>query len=170
MKLGELITQYRESHDLSQRQFASVCGLSNGYISMLEKGMNPATKKPLTPTIPLLKKLAKGMGITVMELFEKVDDMPIDLSAAEELSGTFIDDSLTPVNEKMLRLHDVFVKLTSEQQEAVIAYALGILDGPRLTLRMAGRDGIHEERRLSEEEAAELRSSWENAPRVPEDL
>lgn len=40
----------------------------------------------------------------------------------------------------------------------------------RPILRMAGRDGIHEERRLSEEEAAELRSSWENSPKVPEDL
>ncbi|MBQ7346067.1 MAG: helix-turn-helix transcriptional regulator [Oscillospiraceae bacterium] len=170
MKLGELITQYRESHDLSQRQFASACSLSNGYISMLEKGMNPATKKPLTPTIPLLKKLAKGMGITVMELFEKVDDMPIDLSAEDDLPGAFTDDPLAPVSERLLRLRDVFFKLTPEQQEAVIAYAQGILDGPRLTLRMAGRDGSHEERRLSEEEAADLKARWDAAPKVPEDL
>ena len=81
MKLGDLIKEYRESHDLSQRQFASQCDLSNGYISFLEKGVNPNTGKPITPTLPQLKKLADGMRMTLSELFEKADDMPIDIGA-----------------------------------------------------------------------------------------
>lgn len=85
MKLGDLIFSYRTEHKLSQRQFTSQCNLSNGYISMLERGLNPSTKKPVTPTIPQLKKIASGMGITVMELLDRVDDMPIDIS--EELSS-----------------------------------------------------------------------------------
>ena len=83
MNIGDLIVQYRTSHGLSQRQFASVCGLSNGYISMLERGKNPATNKPVTPTIPQLKKLANGMCTTLMDLLDQVDDMPIDLSGQE---------------------------------------------------------------------------------------
>lgn len=79
MKLGDLIREYRESHGLSQRQFANQCDLSNGYISILEKGVNPSTGKPVTPTLPQLKKLADGMSITLSELFERTDDMPIDL-------------------------------------------------------------------------------------------
>lgn len=78
MKLGDLIRSYRESHDMSQRQFALRCDLSNGYISILEKGINPNTQRPVTPTIPQLKKLADGMSMTLSELFENVDDMPID--------------------------------------------------------------------------------------------
>lgn len=78
MKLGDLIRSYRESHDLSQRQFALRCDLSNGYISILERGINPNTQRPVVPTIPQLKKLADGMGISLSELFENVDDMPID--------------------------------------------------------------------------------------------
>lgn len=81
MRLGDLISKFRIDRGLSQRQFASQCGLSNGYIAMLEKGLNPSTQKPITPTIPQLKKIASGMGITIMELFEQVDDMPIDVSA-----------------------------------------------------------------------------------------
>ena len=80
MKLGELIRDYRDKQDLSQRQFADKCDLSNGYISILEKGINPKTGKPVIPTIPQLKKLAAGMNITVMEMLEQVDDMPIDIS------------------------------------------------------------------------------------------
>lgn len=83
MRLGDFITQYRLSHSLSQRQFATTCGLSNGYISMLEKGINPATQKPVTPTIPQLKKLAAGMCLSLMELLEQVDDMSIDISGRE---------------------------------------------------------------------------------------
>lgn len=83
MKLGDLIAQYRSVHSLSQRQFASLCGLSNGYVSMLEKGKNPATNKPVTPTIPQLKKIAAGMGMTLMDLLDQVDDMPIDISESE---------------------------------------------------------------------------------------
>lgn len=79
MKLRDLIRNYRDTHDLSQRQFANQCGLSNGYISILEKGINPKTGKPVTPTIPQLKKLADGMALTLNELFEKVDDMPVSL-------------------------------------------------------------------------------------------
>lgn len=81
MKLGDLIREYRESHSLSQRQFAMQCDLSNGYISILEKGVNPNTNKPVTPTLPQLKKLADGLHITLSELFDRVDDMPIDLAA-----------------------------------------------------------------------------------------
>ena len=80
MKLGDLIREYRESHNLSQRQFAALCDLSNGYISILEKGVNPNTNKPVTPTLPQLKKLAEGLHLTLSELFERVDDMPVDLA------------------------------------------------------------------------------------------
>ncbi len=80
MKLGDLIREYREKSELSQRQFADKCDLSNGYISILEKGANPNTGKPVTPTIPQLKKLAFGMNMTVMEMLEMVDDMPITIT------------------------------------------------------------------------------------------
>lgn len=81
MKIGDLIRAYRDEHGLSQRQFANQCGLSNGYISILEKGINPSTGKPVTPTLPQMKKLAVGMALTLSELFERVDDMPIDIGS-----------------------------------------------------------------------------------------
>ncbi len=62
MTLSDFVKEYRKEHDLSQRQFAAICGLSNGYISMLERNLNPKTGLPLTPSLPALKKISTAMG------------------------------------------------------------------------------------------------------------
>lgn len=79
MTLSDLVQEYRREHGLSQRQFASICGLSNGYISMLERNVNPKTGHPVTPSLPALKKIADGMSITLTDLFTRTDDIPVDL-------------------------------------------------------------------------------------------
>ena len=79
MTLKDLVIKYRGDNGLSQRQFALQCGLSNGYISMLEKGINPSTGAKITPTLPALSKLATGMHTTLNELFTLVDDMDVDV-------------------------------------------------------------------------------------------
>lgn len=80
MTLSDYISKYRSEHGLSQRKFAEQCGLSNGYISMLEKGLNPNTNKPIVPSLLQLQKLADGMNTPLMQLFEDVEDIPVDLS------------------------------------------------------------------------------------------
>ena len=95
MKVGELILEYRRRHKLSQRQFAKKCGdISNGYISMLENDLNPATNKGITPTVDKLKLIASGMEMSLDELFRLVDDMPVSLLPDSEcnISSTNDDD------------------------------------------------------------------------------
>jgi transcriptional regulator with XRE-family HTH domain len=75
MTLGEFVLNYRLKCGLSQRQFAIRCGVSNGYVSMIEKNINPKTQQPLVPSIPVLTKIASGMGLSLNELFRLVDDM-----------------------------------------------------------------------------------------------
>lgn len=89
MTLKDLVTNYRTVNGLSQRQFALQCGLSNGYISMIEKGINPSTGEKITPTLPALNKLATGMHMSLNELFAVVDDMDVDVKtpALDEESG-----------------------------------------------------------------------------------
>lgn len=84
MTLIELIQTYRQEHDLSQRQFALDCNLSNAYISMLERGENPKTGQPIVPSLVALKKLATGMHITLGDLMTMVDDIPVALSEGED--------------------------------------------------------------------------------------
>lgn len=96
MRLSEFIKNYREEAELSQRQFALKCGLSNGYISLLESEVNPQTGKPIVPTIPQLSKLAFGMSISLNELIDQVEDIPI------ELASSSLADQIKPVEVRKL--------------------------------------------------------------------
>ena len=69
MKLSDLIIDYRTRMKMSQRKFSEKCGLSNTYISFLEKEKNPKTGRPLAPTLEQYGKLAAGMDISVQQLF-----------------------------------------------------------------------------------------------------
>ena len=89
MTLGNYISNYLKEHKISQRQFATNCELSNGMISMLQNEKNPETNKPIKPSITTLKKIASGMGISLNELLENVDDMEA-LLPIEELAKNIL--------------------------------------------------------------------------------
>lgn len=81
MTLGEIILNYRAEHGLSQRQFALRCGLSNGYIAMIEKNKNPSTGKPIAIGLPQLMSIAKVMGMYTDELMRMADgNTPVSLN------------------------------------------------------------------------------------------
>lgn len=119
MKLGDFVKNYRKRHNnMSQRELASICGLSNALISMIEKGINPSTNQPITPTLPTLKKLVNGMQITLDELFEAVDDIDVsldknpfsdeekaDIAEIIELYNTLSDEDKANVKFYIRQLH-----------------------------------------------------------------
>lgn len=80
MTIGELVKQYREVNGISQRKFATLCALSNGYISMIEAGVNPKTGEPIVPTVGNLQKIANGMGLSLHDMLKMVDDTAVSIS------------------------------------------------------------------------------------------
>lgn len=120
MTLQEIIKDYRQKHGYSQRQLAIICDLSNGYISMLEKGINPNTKEPIVPTLTALSKLAKGMGMTLNDLLNLADDMLVDISTENNLPTAKSSEQLDEYIE-------LFQQLSPEQQTLVISMIKGIL-------------------------------------------
>lgn len=95
MTLSSLISRYRESHGLSQRQFATLCGLSNGSVSLIESGLNPATGKPIKPSLKTLQCIAAGMSMSLHDLLSTSDDLTIDLADTSE-SAAFADLGFLP--------------------------------------------------------------------------
>lgn len=111
MKLSELIIDYRRRMNISQREFSRKCDLSNTYISFLEKEKNPKTGRPMIPTLEQYQKIATGMGLTVQQLFEQLDeDSPVDLRAQAPAP-------VQPKNDDVRLLVGWLNKLTPEQVE-----------------------------------------------------
>ena len=83
MKLSAIIIDYRQRMNISQREFARACNLSNSYISFLENESNPRTGRPIVPTLDQYRKIAEGMRISVHQLFKMMDeDSPVDISVS----------------------------------------------------------------------------------------
>lgn len=74
MFIGEIIKDYRTTHNLSQREFASRTSLSFSYINTLEKVYNPKTNKPYSVTTDVAKELATAMMMPIEELIYKLDE------------------------------------------------------------------------------------------------
>ena len=115
MKLSELIIEYRREHGISQRQMASQCSLSTGYISLIEKEINPQTGKPMVPSLAVLNKLAKGMGITLDNLLSVCDDMPVDISATEK---TVLDEK----DGLDLEIAEIILSLSESKKPEALRY------------------------------------------------
>ena len=129
MTLGEYIMEYCNQHGLSQRQFATQCDLSNGYISMLISGVNPKTGKQIKPAIDSYIKLADGMGITLNELFEAIDDTPVVLPGSKIVSE---DEELWQIREDFRRnpelrtIHSLTRNATRQELRQVEAFIRAI--------------------------------------------
>ena len=115
MKLSELIIEYRREHGIPQRQMASQCSLSTGYISLIEKEINPQTGKPMVPSLAVLNKLAKGMGITLDNLLSVCDDMPVDISATEK---TVLDEK----DGLDLEIAEIILSLSESKKQEALRY------------------------------------------------
>lgn len=99
------------------------CGLSTGYISLIEKEINPQTGKPMVPTLTVLNKIAKGMGITIDELIATCDDMPVDMREKPTLAeeGGFTD----PLD---IELATLILQLPQEKKRDALNYLRYLAD------------------------------------------
>ena len=62
--LGRMLKTLREAQGLTQAQLAKKTRLTEAYISMIETGKRKA------PSLPVLRRLAKVLGVPVTELLE----------------------------------------------------------------------------------------------------
>jgi len=63
-KLSRMLQRLRENKDMTQRELAKRAHVTPGYIAQLELGL----KK--NPSVPVLRKLARALGVPVTELLE----------------------------------------------------------------------------------------------------
>ncbi len=73
MKLSELLKAYRKKNTLSQQSLADKIGVSKQYISLLEKGENTQSGKPISPSINVIKKVSEVLQIPITTLLNQLD-------------------------------------------------------------------------------------------------
>ena len=73
MTLGDIIKDYRKTHNMSMGEFAEKSNISKAYISLLEKNRHPKSGNPIAPSIQCIKQAAEGMGMDFNVLFAKID-------------------------------------------------------------------------------------------------
>jgi transcriptional regulator with XRE-family HTH domain len=60
-RLGEIIRRQRELSDLSMRQFADLAGISNPYLSQIERGLREPSEKVLDAIAASLRSSADAL-------------------------------------------------------------------------------------------------------------
>ena len=95
--LGEFIRQQRELADVSVRRLAELAGVSNPYLSQIERGLR-------RPSAEILQQLAKALKISVETLYVRAGLLAPD------------DDATPSVREAISR----DPKLTAEQKQALL--------------------------------------------------
>jgi transcriptional regulator with XRE-family HTH domain len=67
--LGEIIRHQRELGELSMRRFAELAGISNPYLSQIERGLR-------APSEQVLEAIATALGLSVDALYEQAGVSP----------------------------------------------------------------------------------------------
>lgn len=102
--MGALIRQQRELADLSMRQVSSMVGISNPYLSQIERGLR-------APSAAVAAGLATALGMDVDELYEQGDDdvertdVLTAIEQAEELTAAQ-RDSLAEIYRSFVRANN----------------------------------------------------------------
>ena len=102
--LGEIIRRQRELNRLSMRQFAAMAGISNPYLSQIERGLR-------APSERVVEAIARSLETTAEALYEEAglvtDD---DGEEAAVPSAIRTDESLTPRQRRvLLDIYEAFV-------------------------------------------------------------
>ena len=102
MTLGDIIKNYRTTHELSMDAFSERSGISKAYISLLEKNKHPKTGKEIAPSIQCIRQAAHGMCMDFDELFSLIDSK-VNI---EDITFPEHKEPLPPIMEYYNQLND----------------------------------------------------------------
>ncbi|GGD07073.1 helix-turn-helix domain-containing protein [Nocardioides daphniae] len=107
-KVGDFLKEQRQASRLSLRQLADLAGVSNPYLSQIERGLRK-------PSAEVLQQLAKALRISAEQLYVQAGLITPDSPAATRTSvevAVLADHRLTASQrQSLLEIHASFVAL-----------------------------------------------------------
>jgi len=102
-QLGEYIREQRETAKISLRELAKTAGVSNPYLSQIERGLRK-------PSAEILQQIAKGLRISAEALYVQAGILD-QREASPVVDAILADEVLTERQKQMLiEIHDSFRK------------------------------------------------------------
>jgi len=96
VNLGEFLRRQRELAQLSVRQLADICGISNPYLSQIERGLR-------TPSSMILQSLAKGLRLSAETLYTQAGILdPEEVEESDVIKSVMHDPHLSTRQREML--------------------------------------------------------------------
>jgi transcriptional regulator with XRE-family HTH domain len=109
--LGAYLREQRENAKLSVRQLATLAGVSNPYLSQVERGLR-------RPSAEVLQQIAKGLQISAEALYVRAGILTEEARGGLE-AAIDADEGLTPRQKKVLR--ELCAHFRSENARAELA-------------------------------------------------
>ena len=110
--IGEYIRQQREQAKISLRQLASAAGVSNPYLSQIERGLR-------RPSAEILQQIAKGLRISAEALYVQAGILEDRRPDSGVRAAVLADPELTERQKQVLL--EIYESFRSEPAAAVVA-------------------------------------------------
>lgn len=107
--LGEYIREQRQRAKISVRQLADAAGVSNPYLSQIERGLRK-------PSAEILQQIAKGLRISAEVLYVQAGILE-DREADTDVQAAVRADLLLTERQKQVLL-DIYVSFVKENEAA----------------------------------------------------
>lgn len=113
--VGDFIRTQREVARMSVRRLAEVAGVSNPYLSQIERGLRK-------PSAEILQQIAKALQISAETLYERAGLLSDDAVARGVRAAIAADPLLSPEQQQaLLNVYESFVSSRNERGGASLS-------------------------------------------------
>jgi transcriptional regulator with XRE-family HTH domain len=121
--IGEFIREQREQAQVSLRQLARLAGVSNPYLSQIERGLRK-------PSADILQQIAKGLRISAEQLYVRAGILESREGDPELIAAILADEGLAERQKQVLV--DIYESFRRENAQ-LNAPDRPVLDGDAVT-------------------------------------
>jgi transcriptional regulator with XRE-family HTH domain len=109
--LGETIRRHREANAVSMRQFAEMAGISNPYLSQIERGLREPSQR-------VVDAIARSLEMSVDALYAEAGVKPVSEPATTDVRVALQSDPALTSRQRraVLEVYDAFVALNELQR------------------------------------------------------
>ena len=119
--LGEFIREQRSNARLSLRKLSELAGISNPYLSQIERGLRK-------PSAEILQQIAKALRISAETLYVRAGILE-ERDDDDDLEGDILRDRFLTEEQKQM-LIQVYRAFRHENEDKTVPPALAALDEP----------------------------------------